>query len=100
MDGHPFTFQGVNFSLSHEGVLEVSIDSSWNFENITAETAREDLSQAEVVYQSLRRQSASFAAIVENRPPQFVLIYDTGNAAVELGRLVGQRMVWAKGFPA
>lgn len=98
MEGYPFTFQDVSFCLSVDGMLDISVDSSWAFDNITTERALADLRRAQSVYEVLRHTSSAFARSVDKSVPQFILIYDTGNGAVELGRLIGQQLVWAKGF--
>lgn len=97
IEGYSFTFQDIGFCLSGDGMLDISVDSSWAFDNITTERAVADLKRAQSVYDILRA-SPAFARSVGNSVPQFILIYDTGNGAVELGRLVGQQIVWAKGF--
>ena len=98
VEGYPFTFQGVRFCFSMDGMLDISVDSSWAFDNITTERALADLQRAQSVYEVLRDTSPAFARSVDKSVLQFILIYDTGNGAVELGRLAGQQIVWAKGF--
>lgn len=97
IEGYPFTFQEVSFCLSVDATLDISVDSSWAFDNITTERAVADLRRAQSVYDILRANPA-FTRSTGNSVAQFILIYDTGNGAVELGRLVGPHIVWAKGF--
>jgi galactose mutarotase-like enzyme len=40
--GYPFNFRGVSFRLASDNSLEVSVQSSWQMENTTKDTALGD----------------------------------------------------------
>lgn len=98
-EGSSFTFDGVSFSIAPDGSLHVNVDSSWHIENITEQTALNDLERAKKVLAYLVRESSAFASMVEGRQQQFHFGYDAGKSGVELARLVDSKLVWAKGAP-
>jgi hypothetical protein len=99
LEGSSFTFEGVSFWIAPDGSLHVNIDSSWQIENITEQTALNDLERAKNVLARLVRESPAFANIVEGRQQHFHFGYDAGKSAVELARLIDGELVWAKGAP-
>jgi hypothetical protein len=97
-DGHAFTFRGVGFWLAPDGSLEVRVPSSWGIENTSEQTALSDLEHAKKLLDVLIVESPSFASLVKDRARRFVLIDDYGMGGVELCRLVGGALIWAKGM--
>jgi hypothetical protein len=99
LEGHSFTFDGVHFSLSSDDLLVVSIQSSyWPPQNITEQTALNDLQRAKNIADYLAGESASFAKIIRNRQRLFLLLNYYGHGGgVEWARLVNGRVIWAKG---
>ena len=98
-EGSPLTFDGVSFWISPDGVLHLSVDSSWHISNITEQTALSDLERAKNVLAYLICESSAFAGIVSGLPQEFHFGYDAGKSGVELARLVDGKLVWAKGSP-
>ena len=94
-----FIFDGVSFGLAANGQLVVAIESSfWPPENITEQTALRDLQRAKNVADYLAKENAAFAALVGNHPQLFIMVNYYGHGGeVEWARLVGGRVVWAKG---
>jgi hypothetical protein len=98
-EGSSITFQGVSFWIAADGSLHVNIDSRWQIENITEQTALKDLERAKSVLAHLVRESPAFANIVEGSQQHFHFGCDAGKSAVELARLIDGKLVWAKGVP-
>jgi hypothetical protein len=98
-DGDAFSIDGVKFWLAPDGHLEVSVESSWRIENTTEQTALADLQRAMNLVNDLVAKSSSFAAVAKAHSQRFILIHDYGTGSVELCRLVGGKIVWAKGMP-
>ena len=98
-DGSSFAFEGVSFWIAADDSLHVNIDSSWQFENITEQSALNDLERAKSVLAHIVRESPGFANIVDGRQQHFHLGYDAGKSGVELARLIDGKLVWAKGAP-
>ena len=98
-EGSPMTFDGVSFWIAPDGVLHVSVDSSWHISNITEQTALSDLDRAKNVLAYLIRESPAFASIVEGHAQEFHFGCDAGKSGVELARLVNGKLIWAKGAP-
>ncbi|MGI8654933.1 MAG: hypothetical protein ACR2LC_06915 [Pyrinomonadaceae bacterium] len=98
-EGSSFTFDGVSFWIAPDGLLHVNVDSSWRIENITEQTALNDLERAKDVFAYLVRKSPSFARIVEGCHQQYHFGYDAGKSGVELARLVDGKLDWVKGTP-
>jgi len=98
-EGNPFNFRGIVFSLALDGFLGISVQSSWRMENTTEETALEDFRIAKNLTDTLIKESLAFASQAKNRPRRFILIDDYGTGAVELCRLVENKIQWAKGMP-
>lgn len=98
-EGEAFSFEGVSFCLAPDGHLEVSVESTWSIENTTEQTALRDLQRAMNLVNDLVARSPSFASIAKIHPQRFSLIHDYGTGSVELGRLLDEKIVWAKGMP-
>jgi hypothetical protein len=98
--GQPISYRGVSFYLAPGGHLAASIPTSWYLENTTEQTALNDLGVAENALKDLIAESPAFASVVGNLPRQYILLHDYGAGGVELCRLVGGKLIWAKGFPA
>ena len=98
-EGTFFTFDGVRFSLSADGLLVVAIASSyWPLENITEQTALADLRRAQSVAEYLAGESPDFQAIYERHEHLFILLnYYGPGGETEVARLVGGEVVWANG---
>jgi hypothetical protein len=96
-EGKSFTLDGVNFWITPDGSLRVSVDTSWRIENTTEHTALSDLERARIVLAHLAHESVAFKSIIEGRPQDFILTYDCGKSGVELARLVDGKVIWAKG---
>jgi hypothetical protein len=99
LEGHSFTFDGVQFSLSSEGYLVVCVESSFWMENINERTALNDLQRAKNTFDYLARESSSFSAIAQYQPLLILINYHGHGGEVELARLVDGKMSWAKGLP-
>jgi hypothetical protein len=95
-----FTFDGVTFSLSDDGLLVVAIQSSyWPLENITEQTALSDLRRAGSVAEYLAGENSLFKAIYESHQHLFILVEYYGRGGeMELARLVNGKVVWASGI--
>ena len=99
-EGHFFSFDDVQFSLSLDRRLVVCIESSFWLENVNEQTALSDLLKAKSTFDHLAQESTSFAAIARRHKPLFILInYHGHGGEVELARLVDGRISWAKGMP-
>ena len=84
--GHIFVFADIGFSLVGESLL-VQVASSWQFQNVTEETARRDLDRAQSVLADLKRASAEFATLTDSLRPTYELVDDPGMGPVLLARL-------------
>ena len=100
-EGRSFTFDGVRFSLTPDGLLVVATGSSyWPPDNMTEQTALSDLHRAKNVADYLARENSSFAAIYQKHRHLFLLLNYYGHGGgMEAARLVDDRVVWAKGMP-
>ena len=92
-----FTFDGVTFSLSNDGLLVVAIQSSfWPLENISEQSALSDLRRATSVAEYLAGQNPLFNAIYQSHQHLFILVEYYGRGGeMELARLVDEKVVWA-----
>ncbi len=100
-EGKSFTFDGVRFSLTPDGLLGVAIESSyWPPDNMTEQAALSDLQRAKSVADYLARENNSFAAIYRRHRHLFLLLNYYGHGGeMEAARLVDDRVVWAKRMP-
>ena len=96
--GHAIRFRDVTFFVGTDSHLEISINSSCAPENVTEQTALEELARAQNTYRSLCADSVAFETAFGRRTPRFILSYDYGTGSVELARLIDRTVVWAKGF--
>lgn len=97
-DGHPFALGGVYFWISPDSHLQISVDSSWERENLTHDRALADLDRARHIYKTLCAESAEFAAVVQPHSPLFVLLYKDGTGSIELARLIEGNLIWGSGL--
>lgn len=98
-EGRAFTFDGVGFWLAPDGALEVRTQTSWYRENVTEQTALNDLERAQNLADSLERASSEFASLVKGHARRYVLIDDYKMGGIELCRLIDGSLFWSKGFP-
>jgi hypothetical protein len=98
-EGFAFTFRSVGFWIAPDGAIEVRAQTSWFLENITEQTALNDLQKAEDLLNLLEAESSEFASLTQGRLRRYVLVDDYGMGGVELCRLVDGLLVWSKGFP-
>ncbi|HEU0143372.1 MAG TPA: hypothetical protein VFQ47_01185 [Nitrososphaera sp.] len=98
-DGRAFTFDDVGFWLAPDGALEVRVQTSWYRENVTEQTALNDLERAKNLADFLERASPEFASLVKDRPRRYVLVDDYKMGGIELCRLIDGSLFWSKGFP-
>jgi hypothetical protein len=98
-DGRAFTFDGVGFWLAPDGVLEARVQTSWFRENVTEQTALNDLERAKNLADTLVEASASFASLVKDRPRRYVVVDDYKMGGIELCRLIDGSLLWSNGFP-
>jgi hypothetical protein len=96
--GSSFEFRDVTFRLADDGAVCCDIDSSWQLENVTLETATRDFSAAKRVLEELVALSAPFASAVDGRPVRFELTDYDGMASFLIGSLIDGALVWAPGF--
>ena len=95
-----FTFDGVTFSLSDDGLLVVAIQSSyWPLENITEQTALRDLRRAKSVADYLAEENPLFNSIYESHKHLFILVEYYGRGGeMEMARLDNDQVLWASGI--
>lgn len=95
-EGASFTFDGVRFSLTPDGLLVATIQSSYAVENIGEQTALIDLRRAKSVADYLAAENAMFNATYQQHPHLFILVnyYGHGGEA-EVARFVDGEVVWA-----
>jgi hypothetical protein len=98
-DGRALTFDGVGFWLAPDGALEVRAQTSWYRENVTEQTALNDLERAKTLAASLVKASSEFASLVKGRARRYVLVDDYKMGGIELCRLIDGSLFWSKGFP-
>ena len=99
-EGQSLNFNDVYFYLGNEGILDVSVDASKIIEEITKDSASEDMERAVATMSYLKDNSSEFAFIVKDYKPEFVLFSNYGTGVVELARLVGDKIVWSHGLPS
>lgn len=99
-EGGSFTFDGVRFSLTPDGLLEVAIQlSRWPIENLDQQIASSDLRRAESVADYLAAESPTFDEIYRKYPHLFILLNYFGRGGeIEVARLVNGGVVWATGI--
>ena len=93
-EGHILRFDSVGFRLTGEHVLNVKVESSWWIGNIDDARAYADLHRAKSVLEYLTNNSPEFSNIVSGRALNFSLIYFDGRDAIELGKFIGDKIVW------
>ena len=100
VDGFPFEFRGVTFGWSPHrgGSLEILVRSTKDTAHVTAQSALADLDAGRQVFNELESGSGKFAELASAHPLSFALIHDYGTGSVEICRLAGNELVWAKGF--
>ena len=99
LEGHSIAFDRVVFFHGADGSLHVSVASQWLPDNVTEQTARNDLNHAKQVMMHLSEISAEFRQQVASLPHRYSVVNDYGTGAVELCHLEGDSLVWARGFP-
>jgi|GEM_PF-3227982 hypothetical protein len=93
-EGRPLTFDSVTYFLANEKILSVSIESSWELENLTDDRALGDLQLAKSNFAYLLRNFEDFRVLVSGLQPSFHLVRDYGTGAVELASLSEDALVW------
>lgn len=96
-EGASFTFDGVRFSLSPDGLLVVAIQSSYRPINDRGhQTALSDLRRARSVADYLAGENPLFNAIYRKHQRLFILLNYYGHGGeTEVARLVNDEVVWA-----
>ena len=99
-EGGSFIFDGVRFSLTPDGLLEVAIQlSQWPIENLDEQTASSDLRRAESVADYLAVENPVFDETYRKYPHLFILLNYFGRGGeIEVARLVDGGVVWAAGI--
>lgn len=97
--GEPFQFRGIMFCITAGGLVQCTVESSWQAQDVTEETAIRDLDEGESAFQHLMDASSEFRALVGHRPRCFVLIEDYGMGGTVLCTRRNDALEWARGFP-
>jgi hypothetical protein len=98
--GQPIRYQGVAMWLGPEGHLECEIESSWAPENVTPESAHDDLARASTVVGIFTAASEVFASVAGSLPRREYLVYPYGKGRVEIARREGGVVTWAVWLPS
>lgn len=98
-EGFPFEYLGTNFNLSNSRLgreLTVHVYSSKATGEVTKASAWADLERGSIALADLLANAAFYEAVANARVNK-LLIYDYGTGSVELARIVGEEIKWAKG---
>ncbi len=99
--GNAVNFRELNIWLDNQQkIMEVRVRSSWDIRNITSLTAASDLEHGKNTFRRLLEESEEFASLIEGYTLDFLLVNDYGSGMVEVARLSGSDVVWAKGIDA
>jgi hypothetical protein len=93
-DGETVILRGVSLTLRPQ-VLEALVQSTWDLEHATAETARADIARGERVVGALLESSEEFAKLVGDRTVEYRAIDDYGMGAIWFAELRDGRFQWA-----
>jgi hypothetical protein len=91
LEGHSVVFDRVAFFHGPDALLHVSVASQWLPENVTEQTARNDLNHAKQVMMHLAEMSGAFRERVASLAHRYSVVDDYGTGAVELCHLDGVR---------
>lgn len=96
--GQSITCDGVVLRLLPDA-LQVCAVSSWQMQNVTEQTAWQDIRAAQHCVEKLIHRNSDFAILIEGKPKRYLLIEDYGMGSVELWRVANGSLVWSKRLP-
>lgn len=99
-EGQTLTFDNVHFCLGDNRVLKVYVDASKVIDEITKDSASQDIERAIAMMNHLKENSSEFKQLIEGYAPRFIYCSNYGTGSVELARLVGDKIVWSHGLPS
>ena len=97
--GQFFGFHQIQLRMLPNGTICCAVDSSWEIENVTAETATTDFEEARDSFDALVAQSPAFASLIQGRLVRYDLVDDYGTGTLLLCSFDGGELAWAPGFP-
>jgi hypothetical protein len=95
--GTAIVISDVGISLDERSLLRVFVNSSWQLENLTKQSAEEDLARARRVVARLLAADPRFADLAADRRHVYELQQDYGNGSVLLCTLRDGELHWAPG---
>ena len=98
-EGNSVSFSGVSFQLQPHNKMLRRVESTWQPERITEESAIQDLKSAEQATRYLCEQSQIFRHLVDGREITSVLFVGYGMGGIEICVQTPSGIVWEKGYP-
>ena len=98
-EGNSITFEGVSFRIVSPAKLLIQVESSWQPDRITKESAIKDLESAQSTMKYLCNESSKFSSLVSGKETETLLFIGYGMGEAEICTQKGSNIEWAKGFP-
>jgi hypothetical protein len=92
--GEPFSLGMVTFRRASEDVVEASVASTWQLQNVTEARARDDLEPARSRTEALLADDPGFRSVVGASRIEYVLVDDYEIGAVAICRLADDEIQW------
>lgn len=92
-------FRDVAFTFGSDGVIHAEIESSWEDDLVTQDTALRDLSQAESVMGELAPASPVFGRCAVGQQIAYEVCEDYGMGRVVICSRRNGEFTWGPGFP-
>lgn len=97
-EGNSVTFEDVSFRIISPTTLLIQLESSWQLDRITHESAIKDIESAHSTMKYLCNESSRFNELVSGKEIETVLFLGYGMGEVEICTEKDSNIEWAKGI--